>query len=63
MTLRRLSNTEYDNAIRDLTGVDMRPTQAREFPVDELRGKRVRVTAQLKTRRTIAGWARVWAGA
>ncbi len=29
---RRLNNTEYDNTIRDLTGVDMRPT--REFPVD-----------------------------
>jgi hypothetical protein len=29
---RRLSNAEYNNAIRDLTGVDMRP--AKEFPVD-----------------------------
>jgi hypothetical protein len=29
---RRLSNSEYDYTIRDLTGVDMRP--AREFPVD-----------------------------
>ncbi len=29
---RRLSNAEYDNTIRDLTGVDMRPTK--EFPVD-----------------------------
>jgi hypothetical protein len=29
---RRLSNFEYDNTIRDLTGVDIRP--AREFPVD-----------------------------
>src|SRR5205814_4871475 len=29
---RRLSNAEYDNTIRDLTGVDIRPT--REFPVD-----------------------------
>lgn len=29
---RRLNNTEYDNTIRDLTGVDIRPT--REFPVD-----------------------------
>ena len=29
---RRLSNAEYNNTIRDLTGVDMRPT--REFPVD-----------------------------
>ena len=29
---RRLSNAEYDNTIRDLTGVDIRPTK--EFPVD-----------------------------
>jgi hypothetical protein len=29
---RRLSNAEFDFTIRDLTGVDMRPT--REFPVD-----------------------------
>jgi hypothetical protein len=29
---RRLNNTEYDYTIRDLTGVDIRPT--REFPVD-----------------------------
>ena len=29
---RRLSNAEYDFTIRDLTGVDLRPTQ--EFPVD-----------------------------
>ena len=29
---RRLSNVEYNYTIRDLTGVDMRPT--REFPVD-----------------------------
>ena len=29
---RRLSNAEYDHTIRDLTGVDLRPTQ--EFPVD-----------------------------
>ena len=27
-----MSNAEYDNTIRDLTGVDLRPTQ--EFPVD-----------------------------
>ena len=39
VTLRRLSNTEYDNAIRDLTGVDMRPTKAREFPVDSVGGE------------------------
>ncbi len=29
---RRLSNAEFDNCIRDLTGVDLRPT--RTFPVD-----------------------------
>lgn len=29
---RRLSNAEYDNTVRDLTGVDIRP--ARDFPVD-----------------------------
>lgn len=29
---RRLSNVEYDYSIRDLTGVDLRPT--REFPAD-----------------------------
>src|SRR5262249_11360557 len=29
---RRLSNAEFDNTIRDLTGMDLRPT--REFPVD-----------------------------
>ena len=39
VTLRRLSNTEYDNAVRDLTGVDMRPTEAREFPVDSVGGE------------------------
>lgn len=39
VTLRRLSNAEYDNAIRDLTGVDMLPTQAREFPVDSCGGE------------------------
>jgi Protein of unknown function (DUF1592)/Protein of unknown function (DUF1588)/Protein of unknown function (DUF1587)/Protein of unknown function (DUF1585)/Protein of unknown function (DUF1595) len=30
--VRRLSNAEYNNSIRDLTGADVRPT--REFPVD-----------------------------
>ncbi len=29
---RRLSNAEFDNTVRDLTGVDIRP--ARDFPVD-----------------------------
>jgi hypothetical protein len=35
--LRRLSNTEYDNTIRDLTCVDLRP--AREFPADGAAGE------------------------
>jgi hypothetical protein len=39
VTLRRLSNAAYDNAIRDLTGVDMRPTRVREFPVDSVGGE------------------------
>ena len=34
---RRLSNAEYDATIRDLTGVDLRPT--REFPVDGAAGE------------------------
>ncbi|MEY2882006.1 MAG: hypothetical protein RLZZ15_4386 [Verrucomicrobiota bacterium] len=32
VSARRLSHAEYDHTIRDLTGVDLRPT--REFPVD-----------------------------
>ncbi len=32
VSARRLSNAEYDHTIRDLTGVDIRPTK--EFPVD-----------------------------
>ena len=39
VTLRRLTNAEYDNAIRDLTGIDMRPTRANEFPPDSLGGE------------------------
>lgn len=35
--LRRLSNTEYDFTIRDLTGVNLRP--ARDFPVDGAAGE------------------------
>ncbi len=34
---RRLSNTEYDLAVRDLTGVDIRPTK--DFPVDPAGGE------------------------
>lgn len=35
--LRRLSNAEYDATMRDLTGVDLRPT--REFPADGAAGE------------------------
>jgi hypothetical protein len=35
--IRRLSNAEYDNTVRDLTGVDLQP--AREFPVDGAAGE------------------------
>jgi mono/diheme cytochrome c family protein len=35
--LRRLSNAEYDYTIRELTGVDLRPT--REFPADGAAGE------------------------
>ncbi|HEY7424009.1 MAG TPA: DUF1592 domain-containing protein [Gemmataceae bacterium] len=35
--LRRLSNTEYDGTVRDLIGVDLRPT--REFPADGAAGE------------------------
>lgn len=34
---RRLSNTEYDLSIRDLTGIEMRPT--RDFPADPAAGE------------------------
>ena len=34
---RRLSNTEYDASIRDLTGVDIRPTK--DFPADPAGGE------------------------
>lgn len=37
MMPRRLSNTEYDHAVHDLTGVDIRPT--RDFPVDPAGGE------------------------
>jgi hypothetical protein len=35
--LRRLSNAEYDRTIRDLTGVDLQPTQ--DFPTDGAAGE------------------------
>lgn len=37
VVLRRLSNAEYDNTIRDLTSVDLKPT--REFPADSAAGE------------------------
>lgn len=37
VALRRLSNTEYNNTVRDLTGVDLRP--ARNFPADGAAGE------------------------
>lgn len=39
VTLRRLSNNAYDNAVRDLIGVDMRPTRAGSFPPDSVGGE------------------------
>lgn len=39
VSLRRLSNSAYDNAIRDLTGIDMQLTRAREFPLDSVGGE------------------------
>ena len=39
VTLRRLTNAEYDHAVRDLAGVDMRPTQAGEFAPDSVGGE------------------------
>lgn len=38
VTLRRLTKGEYDHAVRDLTGVDMRPTRAGEFAPDIVGG-------------------------
>jgi hypothetical protein len=35
--LRRLSNAEYNNTVRDLTGIDLQP--ARDFPVDGAAGE------------------------
>jgi len=37
VVLRRLSNAEYNNTVRDLTGVDLQP--ARDFPVDGAAGE------------------------
>ncbi len=37
VVVRRLSNAEHDNTVRDLTGVDLRPT--RDFPADGAAGE------------------------
>jgi mono/diheme cytochrome c family protein len=37
VVMRRLSNVEYTNSVRDLTGLDLRP--AREFPIDGAAGE------------------------
>ncbi len=37
VVVRRLSNAEYDNTVRDLAGVELRP--ARDFPVDGAAGE------------------------
>jgi hypothetical protein len=37
VVMRRLTNTEFDHTIRDLTGIDLRPT--REFPADSAAGE------------------------
>ena len=39
VTLRRLTNAEYDHAVRDLTGVDVQPTRAGEFAPDSVGGE------------------------
>lgn len=39
VTLRRLTNAEYDHAVRDLTGVDMQPTRTGEFAPDSVGGE------------------------
>ncbi len=39
VTLRRLTNPEYDHAVRDLTGVDMQPTRTGEFAPDSVGGE------------------------
>ena len=37
VVLRRLSNVEYNNTIRDLTNIDFKPT--RQFPADSVAGE------------------------
>src|SRR5205814_7853992 len=37
VVVRRLSNAEYNNTVRDLTGVDLEP--ARDFPADGAAGE------------------------
>lgn len=35
VTLRRLNAREYDNTIRDLVGLDLKPSASQQFPADE----------------------------
>ncbi|HVY28812.1 MAG TPA: DUF1592 domain-containing protein [Polyangiaceae bacterium] len=35
VTLRRLNAREYDNTIRDLVGLDLKPSMSQQFPADE----------------------------
>src|SRR5262245_32506253 len=35
VTLRRLNAREYDNTIRDLVGLDLKPSVSEQFPADE----------------------------
>ena len=39
VTLRRLSSVAYDNAVQELTGLDIQPTRVREFPPDAVGGE------------------------
>ncbi len=39
VTLRRLTNAEYDHVVRDLTSVDVQPTRAGEFAPDSVGGE------------------------
>ncbi|MBX3420252.1 MAG: DUF1592 domain-containing protein [Pirellulaceae bacterium] len=36
VTVRRLNNTEYDNSVRDLLGIDFQPSVLAGFPSDEV---------------------------
>jgi hypothetical protein len=56
--LRRLSHTEYDLTIRDLTGVDLRP--AREFPKDGAAGEGFTNAAEALTDISTELFAKYW---